>query len=62
MNKIKLFDKSQKLAMIVHLQETMEVCDFLIEKLGYTPEGSSVNELIEECKELIKEFDYVKTK
>ena len=56
MNKIKLFDKSQKLAMIVHLQDTMEVCEFLIEKLGYTPEGSSVNELIEECKELIQKL------
>ena len=44
------------LKIIEHLQDTMEVCEFLIEKLGYTPEGSSVNELIEESKQIIQQL------
>jgi len=44
-------DKRQ---IIEHLEDTIDVCEFLIEKLGYTPKGSSVNELIEESKQIIQ--------
>lgn len=44
-------DKRQ---IIEHLEDTIDVCEFLIKELGYTPEGSSVNELIEESKKIMK--------
>ena len=42
--------------IVAHLEDTIDVCEFLIEELGYTPEGSSVNELIEESKQIIQQL------
>tara|TARA_R100001126_G_scaffold25898_1_gene13722 strand:+ start:584 stop:730 length:147 start_codon:yes stop_codon:yes gene_type:complete len=46
-------DKKQ---IVAHLEDTIDVCEFLIEELEYTPEGSGVHELIEESKQLIQQL------
>lgn len=46
-------DKKQ---IVTHLEDTIDVCEFLIEKLEYTPEGSGVNELIEESYKIIQQL------
>ena len=46
-------NKSQ---ILEHLKDTIDVCEFLIKQLGYIPEGSSVNELIKESKQIIKDI------
>ena len=43
--------------LLIYLHDTIDVCEFLIEQLGYTPEGSSVLEPINETKQMIGDIN-----
>ena len=43
--------------LLIYLHDTIDVCEFLIEQLGYIPEGSSVLEHINETKQIIGDMN-----
>ena len=45
-----------KKKLLIYLEDTIDVCEFLVNEIGTIPEGSSVIQHINETKEIIKQL------
>ena len=45
-----------KKKLLIYLEDTIDVCEFLVKEIGTIPEGSSVIQHINETKEIIKQL------
>ena len=45
-----------KKKLLIYLEDTIAVCEFLVKEIGTIPEGSSVIQHINETKEIIKQL------
>ena len=45
-----------KKKLLIYLEDTIDVCEFLVKEIGTIPEGSSVFQHINETKEIIKQL------
>ena len=45
-----------KKKLLIYLEDTIDVCEFLVKEIGIIPEGSSAIQHINETKEIIKQL------